>query len=74
MVKLSWQIVVVMCVAMVCCAALIITSYFVTGAEEMRNYAWILFAAIASYGGGKVQTAWEIRKMNGNGGSDGGSS
>jgi hypothetical protein len=71
MVKLSWQVTIIICVAMAICGAVIITSYFVEGADEMRQYAWVLFASLVGFGGGKLQTTWEIRKMNG--GSHGGS-
>jgi hypothetical protein len=65
MVKLSWQVVVVLCVAMTICGAIILASFWVEQAEEIRNYAMTLFAALSGYGGGKLQTAWEIKKLNG---------
>ena len=65
MVKLSWQVTVVLCVAMCICGAIILTSFWVEEAQEIRYYAMTLFAALFSYGGGKVQTVWEIKKLNG---------
>lgn len=65
MVKLSWQVTVVMCVAMVICGAIIMASFWVEEAREIRIYALTLFSALAGYGGGKVQTVWEIKKLNG---------
>jgi hypothetical protein len=65
MVKLSWQVVVVLCVAMCICGAIILASFWVEEAEQIRNYAMTLFAALAGFGGGKLQTAWEIKKLKG---------
>ena len=65
MVKLTWQVTVVICVAMCICGAIILASFWVQEAEQIRDYAMALFAALAGYGGGKVQTAWEIKKLNG---------
>lgn len=65
MIKLSWQVTVVICVAMAICGAIILCSFWVQEARDVRTYALTMFSALAGYGGGKVQTVWEIKKRNG---------
>ena len=69
MVKLSWQMTILYAIAMCIMGAIIICGFFVEEAQEMGKYAFALIAAMLGYGGGKLQTVWEIKKTN-NGGGD----
>jgi len=72
MVKLSWQVTVLYAIAMLIMGAVIIIGFFNEQAAEYAKYAFALISAMVGYGGGKLQTIWEIRKQN-NGGNDAGS-
>lgn len=70
MVKLSWQMTILYALAMVLLGAIIIIGFYNEQAAEFGKYAFAMISAMLGYGGGKLQTVWEIRKTNG--GSDGG--
>lgn len=69
MVKLSWQMTILYSIAMIIMGTVIVLGFYNEQAAEMSKYAFGLIAALLGYGGGKLQTVWEIKKGN-NGGSD----
>jgi hypothetical protein len=70
-VKLSWQMTVLYGIAMLIMGAIIIIGFYNDQAAELSKYALGLIAALLGYGGGKLQTVWEIRKVNNGGSNDG---
>jgi len=71
MIKLSWQMTILYAIAMCIMGAIIIIGFYNEAAEPMQKIAFALISMMLGYGGGKLQTVWEIRKTNG--GSHGGS-
>jgi hypothetical protein len=65
MIKLSWQMTILYAIAMIIMGAVIVLGFYNEQAAEMSKYAFALIAAMLGYGGGKLQTVWEINKTNG---------
>ena len=64
MIKLSWQITVLYAIAMIIMGAILILGFYNPEAESLQKTALALIGALLGFGGGKIQTAWEIRKGN----------
>jgi fucose permease len=72
MIKLSWQMTILYAIAMCIMGAVIIIGFYNEAAEPYAKYAFAVINLMIGYGGGKLQTTWEINKTNGgkiNGGS-----
>lgn len=70
-VKLTWQMTILYAIAMIIMGSIIIIGFYNEAAAEMKWPAITVLGTLLGFGGGKMQTVWEIRQSN-NGGSHAG--